>query len=307
MIRARWLERLETDLDLRRETLAKKLAALQAIAPLEDAAVAEGQKLAPPAAEPPAGRKGRRSSRKKDAEAAKSNVAERGTRRTATALSGVVTAIKRSSEEWQRCLAAQRALEDLEGPVLERYQNAEGQRTEARRLVKRALELIPEQRSWPPTGQTLGGERGQLDSLEKQWSVLQSTPTRAIQVVSKLGSLSEQYSTLAGRIRQIVERAEQEQKKINELEAHLEESKQIWNELRDANPENGVMRSEINILTQETDQDLEALRQRYLTSNIPYNQILQNVRALCQKLDSAQIEVGDGRLVDINGDVVSSE
>lgn len=318
---SRWLGKLIDELNGKKETLSKKLDVLIEIALLDDPAVLEAQNLL----ERKAGQK------QPDASVVvaqvsvnssgagveriksfipfgkgKSNGGSTGDHKTVAniTLAQAIPLMKQCNEEWQRCVAATRALEEIERPLLERHQQAEQQRGNARQLLSRAQELIPASRTWPPTGQLLGGERGQMDALEKQWDGLRQAPIKAINLVSRLGQLSESYQSLAGRIKQVVERAEQEQHKITELEAHYDESKDIWSELRDINPTNAVLRSEVNMLLQETDQDLAALKQRYRQDGLPYNQVLQNLRGIIQKIDNAQVEIGDGRLVDINGEVV---
>lgn len=318
---SRWLGQLLDELNNKKKILSQKLDVLLEIAMLEDPAVLETQDLlehkagskqpdasviAAQVSGPTSGAAVERIKSFIPFGKGKSNGGSTGETKNLAGVTLVqaVPLMKQLNEEWQRCVSATHALEEIERPLLERHQQAEQQRGNARQLLSRAQELIPASRTWPPTGQILGGERGQMDALEKQWDNLRQTPIKAINLVSKLGQLSESYQSLAGRIKQVVERAEQEQHKIAELQAHYEESKDIWGELRDINPDNAVLRSEVNILLQETDQDLAELKQRYKQEGLPYNQVLQNLRGIIQKLDNAQVEIGDGRLVDINGEVV---
>jgi hypothetical protein len=48
---------------------------------------------------------------------------------------------------------------------------------------------------------------------------------------------------------------------------------------------------------------LEGIRKRYQRENIPYHHVLQQLRALCQKLDSAEAPYDQNHIIDINGDM----
>jgi hypothetical protein len=161
---------------------------------------------------------------------------------------------------------------------------------------------MPEGRAWPPTTQVLGGERKSLQDLEGRWDSLKMDPVKAIQLVNNLGALGEDYTALSGRVRQIVERAQQDQTRILDLEDRFEESRRLWMDQWEACAGNLVAQDEIKLMLEQADKDYEALRERYLRSTIPYNQVLQNLRTICQRLDDAQISLNDEWLIDINGD-----
>lgn len=313
----RCLETLNADLEAKKVQLAQKAKSLLEIALLDDTAVVEAQRLLgeEPVLEvasnghkevgrsgtlstPAAFLKGLVVVGTKEKEQISSRI---------VALAEAVPQLKQKNEEWQRCVAAIRALEDMEGPVLSSFQKAEQSRSSARQLLSRAAELLPEAHSWPPTSQALGGERGQLTSIERRWDILRQEPTRAINLVSKLGAFSEEYQGLANRVRGVVEKAEAEQNKIIDLEARFEESKSLWISLRDANSENAVTRAEITMLITEADQELESIRQKYKRGGMSYNSVLQSMRVLCQNLDNATVSWDDETVIDINGESLMRE
>jgi hypothetical protein len=53
----------------------------------------------------------------------------------------------------------------------------------------------------------------------------------------------------------------------------------------------------------EANAELEGIQRRYLREGIPYHQVLQQLRSLCQKLDSAEAPYDQNHIIDINGDM----
>jgi hypothetical protein len=207
------------------------------------------------------------------------------------------------NELWQKIVSAGRALEDIAGPVVERYQKAEKNRQLAIKWMERGNEVIPEELGWPPTTQNLNNERKQLQTLDSLWNSFKWERIQAIQLVGRLSDISEQYHGLAIQLQQVVEKAEQEQKKILEYERKLDESKKMWLDVVGKFPEYRNLKSDVESLFAEVDRDYVGLKKRCTLGRLPYQQVLQNLRAFIRKLNDAMMPTVGNQVIDINGEL----
>ena len=282
-----WLALLNADLEKQKASLRQRVDRLAAIALLDDPAFAEAQQLL--AAEQQQERAGQ-------------------TRRSARSsadltLSEAVAELKRQNEEWQRCTSLLKAIESIEGAVIEDYERAAELRQKALEQIARAAELLPETRSWPPSTQTISTERKEFNKIEQQWKALAQERIQPIRLVSRLGGLAGEYQSLAARISQKAERAGEERNRFRELENRLAESKGMWQTQMQIHADNAITRDEIHLLLEEVEQESEAIRERYRRGSILYNQALQNLRMVCQKLDDALIPLDNTQDIDITGEL----
>lgn len=280
-----WLLELSNDLEEKLGSLEEKTSRLNAIAPLDEPAFLEAQSLI-------GGRT--RPSRQ-----------EKTGGKPGLTLAEAVNELKRKSDEWQRCVGYLKAVEQIESTVVDSHEKAQSQRQQAREQLARALEVIPETRSWPPTMQSLAGERGELNKIEQNWATLAQEPIQPIRLVSRLGGLAADYQGFAARVSQKLERAGVEQNRIRELENRLADARSMWQYQMQLNADNFLARDEIHLLLDEVDKELEEVRGRFKRGGISYNQVVQHLRSLCQKLDNAQIPLDNSRLIDINGELQS--
>jgi hypothetical protein len=279
---ARWLELITKNLNEKVAALDKKTSLLRDIAHIDDPAVVESLKIL--------------------SQVSMMDVSQRGADRSLT-LSETISEMKKRNEEWQLSIAASRALEDIQGPVLDRYAQAEQHRSQASEWLNRAVTLIPERRGWPATTQLLTSERQQFDTLDDQWQALKDKPIKAIDLVSTLSDLGSKYQALAGKLKQTVETAQQDQNRIKELEARFAESCQLWQYQMQEYSDNLLIRESISKLLQDAEKELESIRQRYQREALPYHQVLQQLRSLCQKIDSAEAAYDENHVIDINGEL----
>lgn len=295
----KWLDRLEEGLDAKRGVLAEKVEVLAGIATLEDPPVVEAESLLKKITGSSASK---RSSRLASLPIPIEQAGSRSRRPAQLPFTEVVPELKRKNETWQRCVAVIRALEDIEGPIHERYQKAQQHADGAKDQLAKAIYLIPgEGRTWPPTTQFLSNESRQFEALEARWESLREEPMRAIQLVSRIGELAEEYQNLESKLAQIVARAEQEQTKTLELENRLAESMRMWQSQMQSYSNNYTARDEILQLIEEAENEAEGIRQDYLRGAIPYNQVVQFFRGVCQKLEGAQAAIDEEQVIDING------
>jgi hypothetical protein len=296
----RWLDKLEDEMDSRKAALAEKVGVLDNIAILDEPALIEAEKLlsTKETVEEPASR---RSSRLPALPFTSATGEKRRRQKESLSLSEAVNELKRKNEEWHRCIAAMRAIEDIEPPILEQYERAEGHAEKAQSALEQTRQLISEERSWPPTTVYIGNERRQFETLERQWSVLKQEHLRAIQLVNRLGEMSDAYQDLEKRVSQLVERAQQERDRIEDLEQRFGESLRMWEYQMQAYSSNLYAKDEIQMLLADANNEAEAIRSRYLNGDIPYPQVLQALRSLCQRIESAPAPLDKELLIDING------
>jgi hypothetical protein len=53
----------------------------------------------------------------------------------------------------------------------------------------------------------------------------------------------------------------------------------------------------------EIDRDYDGLKSRTLHGGLPYNQVLQNMRSICRKINEAVMPAAGNQVVDINGEL----
>ncbi len=278
-----WLTQLNADLEAKMASLGERTARLNAIALLDDPAMAEAQRLLATETQEPRPAK--------------------GARKAELPLAEAVSELKTRSEAWQRCASVLKALESIESSVLDDYEKAWQFRQEATQQLARAAELIPESRSWPPSNQNISAERQEFQMIEQSWKALSQERIQPIRLVSRLGGLAADYQGLAARVSQKVERAAQEQNRFRELEKRLAESRALWQTQMQLHAGNPVTRDDIHLLLEEVEQESEAIKEHYRRGSILYNQALQNLRQVCQKLDDALVQLNDTQDIDINGEL----
>lgn len=207
------------------------------------------------------------------------------------------------NDHWQQVVAAGRALDDIAGPVLERYQKAEKSRQLAIKRLEKCEEVVPDEPGWPPTTQYVRSERKQAQTLDESWQSLRWEHIQAIQLVGRLSDLSEQYQGLAVQLQQVIEKAEQEQKKVTEYERRLEEAKRLWLNVVGKYPEYKSLQTDVENFFAEIDQDHEGLKKRSMRGGLPYNQVLQNLRSILHKINEATMPAAGNQVIDINGEL----
>jgi hypothetical protein len=294
----KWLDKFMVELDTKKEVLAKKVGLLNKIAALDDPAIEEAIGLI---GDMPASPEPAKSKLIRGLPFTNGRSDRKSRPRIQLPFPEVVKTLKHRNDDWQRCIAVTRAIEDLEGPVLERYTRAEEQAELTREQLEKAMTIIPENRAWPPTTQFISNEKRAYAALEKKWEGLRTEPIRAIQLVSKLGELAEEYRQLEVKVGDILERAEMEQHRVLELERRLAESSMLWQYQMQAYGGNLYTKEDIQALLDEAEQEIDAIRKGYLRGSVPYNQVLHGLRGLCQHLESSLAAVDDQQSIDING------
>jgi chromosome segregation ATPase len=274
-----WVARLSKEIETQKLALTEKLNALLAIADLDDPVVADVQRLLASIGPPPAPGQEYR-------------------------LDELLLELKQRSDKWQTCVAATRALEDMEAPVLDSYHEAAQYRQYARELFENIPSAMREQRSWPPTSLSINTELAEFEQIENQWNALHGQKIKAITLVAQLGSLSARYQTVAEKTRQIAERIVQEQERVEAVEAELDRLTQLWQVQWQAYQSNPSAAEEIRKLLDQLDNDRELLIRQCRQGSRNYQQAVQALEALQRRTRMAQVAIDPNHVIDINGRVI---
>lgn len=208
-----------------------------------------------------------------------------------------------TNDDWQKVVSVERAMADIAEPVIERYKKVEKGRELLMNLVAKGDKLVPAELCWPPTAQNLELERKQFQTLEENWHILHEEPIQAIQLVGKLSDFSTQYLDLAARISQKNEKAKQEQERILDYERKLDEAKHSWLAIANKFPEYKTLSRDLEKFFVEVDKEFGNIKKQYTMGGLPYNQVLQNLRMLCRKVNEITMPAAGNQVIDINGEL----
>ena len=280
---ATWLDRFNKEVEAQRNALASRLSELDAIASLDEPAIAEARRLLNSGQS--SGPLGPDGNPKK--------------------LDEIILELKRRSDYWQTCSGAARALEDVSTPVIETHAAASQSRQETKDQFAEISAWLRGTRSWPPTAVSLQNERQELDQLEDQWEQLKQQPNKAITLVAQMSNLSAKYQTLLANIRQVAERAAHDQDQIETLEAEMDEMVRLWQLQWRTYRDNPMAEEEIHQLLGEIDNQRSQIKRQARQGTATYDQILQAMQSLHRKLRITQVPINDSHVIDLNGRIIS--
>jgi hypothetical protein len=274
-----WIDRLNADIEQKKKAIASILETLAEIGNLEERAVSQASELL-----------------RQDAQA---SGAYRLKQKSAFQLQDLVGGFKPRADYWQACVAVIRELGDLEKQVVDAYQNAAKNYQDMKDQLALAAQFAPEQRHWPPTSLTLGGELQEFNRIETQWETLETQPGRAIWVVRQLGDIAGKCQVVAERAKQIVQRASQERERVENLEDELEGLFRQWQEQGQLNP--GAA-NQIRKLKQQTEGELDGLQRDYIQGRYSYQDVIHALSTIYRNLQGAQIRLEDGQILSLDGE-----
>jgi DNA repair exonuclease SbcCD ATPase subunit len=220
-------------------------------------------------------------------------------RKKRTNLEEILLELKRRSDHWQECIAAQKEIENVE-PLLETYQEAEFQRKQALELIT-AAGSRQSKRTWPPSSTSLEAERLELDRIEEEWQSLKDRSGKAISLVAQYSQLSSRYHSLGERLRQAVNRREQEQRQVEDLEEQIVALIEPWESMLAQYRDNPTASREIRELLSSMDEEMENLERGYLRNELDYEQVIQQMRNLQRRVRYYQVALDDEHALDASG------
>lgn len=216
-----------------------------------------------------------------------------------TNLEEILLELKRRSDHWQECIAAQKEIENVE-PLLETYQEAEFQRKQALELIT-AAGSRQSKRTWPPSSTSLEAERLELDRIEEEWQSLKDRSGKAISLVAQYSQLSSRYHSLGERLRQAANRREQEQRQVEDLEEQIVALIEPWESMLAQYRDNPTASREIRELLSSMDEEMENLERGYLRNELDYDQVIQQMRNLQRRVRYYQVALDDEHALDASG------
>jgi len=272
----RWLDQMQKENQAMHQDLERSLSELDAIARIEDGSVAEARRLlaaglpqrAAPLAEKPA-------------------------------MPNLILQIKRHSDHWQECRAAQNALEDVQ-PLAETYREAVHQRKQVSDLASE-IERSLQKRSWPPVSTSLERERQDWQRLETEWETLKQRSGKAISLVTQYVSLAARYQNLGERLRQSVDRQAQEMRQVEDLEEQIVALAEPWEALLAQYRDNPIASREIRGLLADIDEEMEGIERGYLRGELDYEEVVQQMRGLQRRVRFYQVALDDETALDASG------
>jgi hypothetical protein len=218
-------------------------------------------------------------------------------------LVSITNELKTKSDYWQKLVASTRTLDEMFGPIQKEFNKMEKNRKNLSDLMGRADHVIPEKLSWPPTTKRLSIEREKFNKLEENYQSFKVMRHKAIQMVSAISDLADQYRELHAVISKIVEIAGEEQKRFMDLERRFHQSKSLWNLRISEYKSNRVLVGAVEEMLEASERDYGELQKRYLNGALNYQQAFQMFRVLCRKLDQSSVSAGANQIIDITGQI----
>jgi chromosome segregation ATPase len=280
-----WLAGLDQDTQEKGKALTASLTRLDSIAPLEDAPALEARRLLVDIAPRPGS-------------------IYRG--RGEFPLETLVLEYKRRSEQNQACTAVQKALADLESPVVASFNTAQQNRQQVQDLFHQANNWLRQGRAWPPVAVDAEAELQTLGRLEADWAGLREKPIKAIELVKCLGDLARQYQALASSLGGLIEQGNRQQKDIHKLESQVDAYLDAWEKIQGAYTDNPQASEDIHKLLNEADQEMFRVKSQYNEGRLNYDQVQAAIQALHRRIRLYQAVLDDTHVVDVTGKVITS-
>lgn len=280
-----WLDRLNQDTQSKTKAITACLTRLGSIAPLDDPPVAEAQRLL--TSGPPYGASGY-------------------SQKSQFMLDALVRELKQRSDYGQACAAGLRALEEIEKPVVETYNAASQNRRQLHEQANEISAWLRQTQAWPPTSVDLKAEQKEIASLDTQWENFKAQPVRGIELVKRLGGLSNEYQRSAERVRRLAEQAGKEQDTAETLVREIDQFSQLWEKQFYAQRDNRPAREDIRGLLDQISQELYRIKSQYRERVLDYTRVLQALQTLQRKARLHQVALDDAHVIDVNGRVITS-
>ncbi len=280
-----WLARLDRQIRVVIHDLSASLAELDAIAPLDEPPLEQARRLI------------------------SSNLSAGGDGHAGKdrfGLEETIGELKKRSDFWQTCAAAVHALRDVRDSLLPVYQEASHFRYQVRTALKGAMTRARRMHgTWPPSFTTLDAESQEMEKVEEQWKALKGNTTRVNSLTARLSKLSTQYQSLSEKIDQSAGRVAEEQVQVERLELEIYDMAQYWQNLMYAYRENPVAAQEIQSLLDTIDREQAEVRQKYKQGDMTYDQALQALKDLHQKIRHYRAAVDEDRSLEYGGAIRS--
>ncbi len=271
-----WLDKLIVDVRVKKEIISEKISHLKSITDLSEPAIADARQIL-------------ETSQPDGDESVLSFTRNR------IPLSDIFVHYKTTNETWQHCISLARAIDEIEGPVLDAFDKVEQKREDAREQLSQVSRWMSSTKKWPPSSVNLEAQQREYEDIEQmRASTLKGQP-RAIWLVGRLGDLAARYQDLASGTRRAGERAEAEQKRLKDLEQQLEEAARLWQRQKTAYISNTVATANIQRLLNDINTEMQAIKRQVKPGGWNFDQIENNLSLLTQNALSTRIPIEDGQ------------
>lgn len=206
--------------------------------------------------------------------------------------------IKRQNDLWQTLLAVQAALEEVGKPLLDANQEVVQADGEAKERLADLAKRLPERRAWPPSNQAPLTAKEALRDPDEKRERMKKQPAHAEQVNREFKRLAGEYRLAAERAKQILDRVDQDQERIQELEWQINNLKERWQ--AQVEPGNPIMREGVQHLLSQADSGLSSIKQRYMQGILSYEEVIRSLQLLYDKIFVAQVPVDEQNKVRLN-------
>ncbi len=212
----------------------------------------------------------------------------------------ITAEIKRKNDLWLTLNAVSQALNERIDSLLQAQEETVKARNAAQEELAEVTRRVPERRAWPPSNQVPLTETQMLQTIDAKRDALKKQPKRVDAVILELGHLAHQYQNAAEHAHQVLDRAAQDEERVQDLEEQISEIKQRWQAHAQANPGNLVMREGVQQLMSQTDSKVAYIKQQYMRGALSYEQVIRSLQLLYDELYSSRVSIDDKNDIGLN-------
>jgi len=206
--------------------------------------------------------------------------------------------IKRKNDLWQALLAAQSALEEKSKLLLAANQKVVTARSEAKGKIAELSKRNPGRPTWPPSNQALLSESQALKEIDEKREALKIKPSSTEAAVRDMERLEREYRLAAEHAQQILDRIDQDQERIQELEWQINNLKERWQS--QVEPDNPIMREGVQQLLSHTDSKISFIKQQTMQGLLSYEEVIRNLQLLYDEVFVAQVPIDEENKIRLN-------
>jgi hypothetical protein len=289
-----WLDLLNQDIETQKTGIADLLDRLEQITSLDEGAVENARRLL--------------------AQDLQTSVVFDPKRKSDFPLDEIVSQMKPRCDFWQLCKGTFHEIDEISEHILDAQQQINGQRESAIAQIAALSKYAPEKRSWPPTSLTSTTTQKRLEQIDEELQAMRTRSASLPWAVRRLSELSSSYQILAENAEGYLQRAEEEQKRVKDIEAELDRLLRRWQAQERFYANDPRVVETVRRLRADISKEIDEVRRQWLYGApgqeglLSYDQILQSLIALARDVQNARIAVGegeDGFEVGIDGEIRS--
>lgn len=289
-----WLDLLNRDIETQKTGIADLLDQLEQITSLDERAVENARRLL--------------------AQDLQTSVVFDPKKKSDFPLDEIVPQLKPRCDTWQLCKGTFNEIEEISGHVLDAHQEITSQRENAIATMTALSKSVPEKRSWPPTSLTTASIQKKFEQIDEDLEAMKSSTTSLPVAIRRLSEIASSYQTLAENAEGSLQRAEEEQKRVKDVEAELDRLLRRWQAQEQFYANDPRVVDTVRRLRADFSQEMDEIRRRWLygtpggMDSLSYDQVMQSLIAIARDVQHARVVVGEGEdsfEVGIDGEIRS--